>query len=306
MSGGRLIFDQISGKNQRDGSLTGMSPVLVLCLGGVLFANQAALANGKQEQTIALAAYEACVPADAAAVRVEGDGRGVFVSSAGERYFASDLHRPDDRSVSHSSNRGEEASGAGWVEAVSAGVENRWGLTPAWIVLHGEGGIQLLQAERLLRGEALFAPDRAEGGCADILRQAEARARAENAGLWEDKGAAPIYSTGRPESLTEMTGHYVIARGRIVSLGKTERTRYLNFGHYWKTDFTVTLGASDEERLDAALARSGWHVEELAGKTVELRGVVQERDGPHIALHHPEQLVVLEDKRAARGGQYSN
>ncbi|MFC6654282.1 hypothetical protein ACFQEX_01415 [Roseibium salinum] len=171
------------------------------------------------------------MPAGSTSVPVVRDEEGGVFASSGERYFAGDLYRPRNASGARDDTAGAAAPR---LEAVPAGEENRWGLRPAWIVVDGGKGKQLLQAVRLLRGEALFAPDRAEGACAEILRQAEAEARSKSAGLWGDKNAAPIYSTARPEPLKKMTGYYVIAAGRIVSLGKTERTRYLNFGNYWK------------------------------------------------------------------------
>ncbi|KZM51074.1 hypothetical protein OA90_05175 [Labrenzia sp. OB1] len=248
-----------------------------------------------RDQPLARAAYDACVPADAASIAVEkSEEDGVFVAPSGQRYLASELHVPAPRPKGALSAAGLVVGAAPGLEAVATGPENRWGLTPAWIVLKDGETRELLQAVRLMSGAAVFAPDREDSVCAGLLRLAETAARREQRGLWGDKMAAPVYSAARPGLLEEKTGDYVIVKGRVVSLGKTESTRYLNFGKYWKTDFTVTLKASDEAIFDAALGRSGWQVEELAGKFVELRGFVQVRDGPHMALHHPEQLVVLE------------
>lgn|GEM_PF-1984796 len=291
MSSGRL-------RSERQAKKSGRGPVdarLVVCLAGLLLGRGAALA-GELDQTIALATYQACVPAAIASVGIETvDEDGVFADASGQRFFASDLYRPNAAMALESTGYLGGGSGSSTdIEAVPLGPENRWGLVPAWITVRQAGEVQLLQSLLLSEGVALFMPGRAEGACADLLRQAEGEARRNRKGLWEDKAAAPVYSAAKPEPLLERTGDYVIVRGRVVSLGKTDSTRYLNFGKYWKTDFTVTLKTSDEAIFDAALGGSGRHVEALAGKTVELRGVVQEWDGPHIALHHPEQLIVLD------------
>lgn len=190
--------------------------------------------------------------------------------------------------------------------AVPIGPADRWARVPAWIVLQQEGSVELWQIRQLEQGDAFFAPLHAQADCAEALRLAERRARAQGKGLWQGGGAGLTYRTERPETWEDAAGRYVIARGRVVSLGKTRSTRYLNFGRYWKTDVTGTVRVSDEDDFNAALGLEGWNLDTLTGHFVELRGVVVFKDGPHIALRNPEQLVVLEDKRAGRDGQGNN
>ncbi|WP_269585040.1 hypothetical protein [Roseibium sp. Sym1] len=237
---------------------------------------------------------------------VPGTGEPLFLSADGTRYFASDVRFPGRGGEHMAPVSRNDLSADSDFAAVPAGPPNRWGLVPAWIVLREAGGSHLWQARQLEAGHALFAPDRATADCADALRRAEGRARRAHAGIFGRKRAGPIYSAARPGTFKETAGRYVIIRGRIVSLGKTARTRYLNFGKYWKTDVTGTLNASDEEDFNAALERAGWSLDALAGRYVEMRGIVEHRDGPLIALRHPEQLVVLDDKRAGRDGQGNN
>ncbi|MDN3721104.1 hypothetical protein QW131_22665 [Roseibium salinum] len=172
------------------------------------------------------------MPAGSTSVPVVRDEEGGVFASSGERYFAGDLYRPRNASGARDDTAGAAAPR---LEAVPAGEENRWGLRPAWIVVDGGKGKQLLQAVRLLRGEALFAPDRAEGACAEILRQAEAEARS--------KKRRPV---GRQERRADLFDSEAGAAqeddGILRDCGrthrqpwkKTERTRYLNFGNYWK------------------------------------------------------------------------
>ncbi|WP_428687964.1 hypothetical protein [Roseibium sp.] len=253
-------------------------------------------------------AFEACVPEEAREVPVSGPtSEGLFVAASGERFFASDLHVPEAAAPDRGPSEDDFSVSTGQWEAVAQGSENRWGLIPAWImIIDGTTGRRLYQVEQLRQGKALFAPVHAAGACADSLRQAERQARHDRSGLWRDRKAWPVYSAAAPERLSAQAGRYSIIEGRIVSLGKTEHTRYLNFGRYWKTDFTGSLKIQDEEVFNAALGRAGWELDALTGVTVELRGVVQERDGPLITLRHPEQLVVTEHKRAGRAGQDSD
>ncbi|POF32753.1 hypothetical protein [Roseibium marinum] len=290
MSSGRLSGRTRAGHGGRGR----INPRWVLCLAGLVLAAGSAQAE-ERDQPFARAAAETCVPTDTAPVNIEKSAEdGVFIAPTGQRYFTSDLYFPDPRPAPEDSGTDGVTGAVSGFEAFPNGPANRWGLTPAWIVLRDGDAGELLQAVQLMEGAAVFAPEQADSACAGLLRLAETAARRDHRGLWADKTAAPVYSAARPGLIEEKTGDYVIVRGRVVSLGKTESTRYLNFGKYWKTDFTATLKTSDEAIFNAALGRSGWKVEELAGKFVELRGFVQVRDGPHIALPHPEQLVVLE------------
>jgi micrococcal nuclease len=80
----------------------------------------------------------------------------------------------------------------------------------------------------------------------------------------------------------------LIVRGTVVRVAPTERYLYLNFGADWRRDFTVRVRRAE---LKGALAGLG--VEGLAGRSIEVRGVVLEAGGPLIELSHPEQLLVL-------------
>nr|WP_319384648.1 hypothetical protein [uncultured Roseibium sp.] len=230
---------------------------------------------------------------------------GTFEGADGARYHAVDL-RPLTNGARRESMQADLTTGAASYLAVPVAGPDRWGLVPAWIVRQGRDETQLFQAEILESGAALFAPDAASGECADHLRAAEHAARRARSGHWRDAAGATLFSTWEPETFAGRDGNYVIATGRVVSLGKTASTRYLNFGRYWKTDFTVTFKSSEENTFNAALGRSGHMVDDLEGHSVEVRGVLQERDGPYIALRHPEQLVVLKGRRVVSGGQDGN
>lgn len=241
-------------------------------------------------------AFKDCAVDPAKGVRVTFDPvENLFLATDGTRFFASDLHFPERTAGGTSTDEEAEDLSTENFSAIALGAPNRWGLTPAWIVTGRAGEAGLWQARQLEAGRALFAPGHGAAACAQALRRAESHARRAGMGIWRQGGTVRIYSTDRPASLEAAAGQYVIARGHIVSLGKTRRTRYLNFGKYWKTDVTGTLKTADEELFSAALGGTPGTLDALAGRFVELRGVVELKDGPLIALRHPEQLVVLDD-----------
>ncbi|GAA0785428.1 hypothetical protein [Roseibium denhamense] len=220
---------------------------------------------------------------------------GVFQAADGSRYFASDVimdrHLPLD-----------DLAMPGPLIAVSTGTENRWGEVPAWILGTGPDA-GLYQEQMLRKGAAIFEPRQAKGQCAEALWSAEHDARVAGRGLWSGTAPSVRYGSRTLGRLVEAAGRYVIVEGRIVSVGKTRSTRYLNFGRYWKEDFTATWPADEEAVFEAHIQRFGQSVDDLGGAAVEIRGTLQIRDGPYIALLRPEQLRLLETKRAIRDGR---
>ncbi len=64
---------------------------------------------------------------------------------------------------------------------------------------------------------------------------------------------------------------------------------YVNFGRRWSEDFTATVLRRNERSLTA----SGLKLRSLGGRTVRVRGVVEERGGPWIEITRPEQIEIL-------------
>lgn len=143
-------------------------------------------------------------------------------------------------------------------------------------------------AERLLAaGVALVGPaprDAADGPCRARLLAAEAAARVARRGLWAD-GTLALEAADDPLIITR-AGRYAIVEGRVVSLGKAGRTRYLNFGRRWSLDFTATIAESE-----GAWPR-GWGIGPVAleGSRVRVRGWLEADDGGLVRLGRPEDL----------------
>ncbi|MTH96921.1 hypothetical protein [Roseibium sp. RKSG952] len=222
--------------------------------------------------------------ADAPLIAVKGpDALGRFFDREGQGYVVTDIHLPGDRQSGLESMQP--------FHAAPSGPPDRWGMRPAWIFA-GPDGAGLLQAALLREGDALLQPDTGSDDCLEALRAAEWTARRSAKGLWQDP--VPLYGANRPDSMAAAEGSYILAFGRLVSLGKTRSTRYLNFGRHWKTDFTVSWQVSLDPLVESHLQRSGVSLEALGGQLIEVRGIVEMRDGPHIELTHPAQLRVYQ------------
>lgn len=124
--------------------------------------------------------------------------------------------------------------------------------------------------------------------CLDQLFAAERQARAERLGIWAD----PYYSVraaDRPEALLQRAGHYELVEGRVLRAERSGQRVFLNFGRFWKEDFTAVIEAPALKLFE----RDGIDPLGLDGVLVRIRGWVDDRDGPRIEVTHPEQIEVL-------------
>jgi endonuclease YncB( thermonuclease family) len=149
------------------------------------------------------------------------------------------------------------------------------------VVAHAERADGVwLQRALLERGLAQVQTRPGETARADEMLAIEQDARAARCGLWTE----PVFMAQDPTGLARSTGRFRIVRGRVVRVAPTERYVYLNFGADWRTDFTVRVQLGELAGIDLA---------GLAGRTIEVRGVVLEAGGPLIELSHPEQMQVV-------------
>jgi micrococcal nuclease len=141
-----------------------------------------------------------------------------------------------------------------------------------------------LQGALLEQGLAQVQTRPGEAARAAEMLALEQTARAAGRGLWAEAAFMPQ----DPGALDDSTGRFRIVRGRVLRVAPTEGYVYLNFGADWRADFTVRVRRTELEGLLAGTALEG-----LAGRLVEVRGVVLQAGGPLIELSHPEQMQVL-------------
>ena len=162
----------------------------------------------------------------------------------------------------------------------SVGTTDRYGRRLGVISFDG----QSLQETLLSDGKALIAAQSIDPVCLQVLRAAEARGRRSRLGVWAE-GLFPIKSNDLVK-LTKHEGQFVVAEGRIRSVGNRESLIYLNFGKFWSEDFTVIAHKQGRQRfrgdLDALAARSG--------ANVRVRGIIEISGGPMIRLLHESQI----------------
>jgi micrococcal nuclease len=141
-----------------------------------------------------------------------------------------------------------------------------------------------LQGALLEQGLAQVQTRPGEAARAAEMLALEQSARAAGRGLWAQAAFMP-QDAG---ALRDSTGRFRIVRGRVLRVAPIEGYVYLNFGADWRADFTVRVRRTE---LEGALA--GTDLGGLAGRLVEVRGVVLQAGGPLIELSHPEQMQVL-------------
>lgn len=176
---------------------------------------------------------------------------------------------------------------------------------PAQIILRtdrGQPDADWLQAALLAGGQAFLYIYPDQISCAEALRASEKSAQLSGKGIWKldlsrqvpifpSAGMEPLF-VGAVEHLTmeRAAGRYGIIRGVVLSTGSAGRWRYLNFGRNYAQDFTVRMTAGVETRL----SESGFPLKALKNKRVEVRGVIQSKDGPMIDVFDAAQIVIEE------------
>jgi micrococcal nuclease len=144
-----------------------------------------------------------------------------------------------------------------------------------------------LQQAMVERGFVRVRPFAGEDSCLDALRAGEREAREARRGLWRDAEFSVV--SAYDPSLIERNGLYVVVEGRVISVGHGDRVDFLNFGHVWRRDFTVLVGATAARRL----AESGRSTDTMIGKRVQVRGIMEESGGPAIRLSDPGEIEIL-------------
>jgi hypothetical protein len=92
-----------------------------------------------------------------------------------------------------------------------------------------------------------------------------------------------------PTDPTPAVEGFQVLRGTVVSVGRTDRFLYLNFGERYRESVSVRIRPRDgrswglTDRLD-----------DFVGRVVEVRGFAFEDGGPMLELDHPAQLRVVE------------
>jgi endonuclease YncB( thermonuclease family) len=166
--------------------------------------------------------------------------------------------------------------------------KDRYGRSLGQLFVVGEAGPVWVQEAMLKAGMARaygFADNRA---CMLELLAAEGRARLERLGIWGDSYYS-VRRADRPAELLELEGHYELVEGRVLLAEESQGVVFLNFGRFWKEDFTTVIDRGGLKLF----AEAGIDPRKFGGALIRVRGWVDIKDGPRIDVTHPEQIEIL-------------
>jgi Staphylococcal nuclease homologue len=243
----------------------------------------------------ALAPQGACTPATAAdrLDAVTRDGELVLRSRGAVRLSGLRLA---DGAPTHEAALAWLRDRVGREVLVAAGsARDRWDRLPARVILAGGAGRLDVALGLLETGLALVDPAIADGVCLAEALALEAAARERGLGLWAEDRYKPV-PVGNVARLQERIGQFTLVEGRIRSVGERRQQTYLNFGTNWATDFTIVVPKPVWSRLqERGLGRAA-----LEGRRIRARGVLEERQGPALAITLPEAVELLEQPSLQR------
>lgn len=160
---------------------------------------------------------------------------------------------------------------------------DRYGRLNAFVFVNGSE--TPLQYTLLARGLARFSPDIDAGPCVKALLAHEKIARDNRLGLWGETGYA-LRQAHDSAGLAAAAGRFTVVEGIVVSVRESGSMIYVNFGRRWRQALTATAARSDMRLFaDAGVALKG-----LEGRRIRVRGHVEMRGGPVIALSRPAQI----------------
>jgi micrococcal nuclease len=164
---------------------------------------------------------------------------------------------------------------------------DRYGRRLVHAFVAGAGDEVWVQGALVAQGHARVAARL--DSCAKELLPSERSARAAGLGLWSDPQFR-LRPAENPTDILAERGRFALVEGKIISVRESGGTVYLNFGRVWTRDFAVTV-LKRNERLFTA---SGMELKKLEGRRIRIRGWVEERGGPRIEAHGPEQIEIAE------------
>ena len=148
---------------------------------------------------------------------------------------------------------------------------------------------QWVQSELVAAGLARVHWLPLDPACIFALLNQERGARHANLGLWTSEPYRVLRATD--PLLEQRNGLYELVQGRVYSVGHGFYMTFLDFDRDYGRDFTVMVSPEVAERL----ASAGVPVDGLKGRTVRVRGVIEESGGAAIRLSDPAEIEVLDD-----------
>jgi endonuclease YncB( thermonuclease family) len=165
---------------------------------------------------------------------------------------------------------------------------DRYGRYFAQLFVETRSGEEWVQGALLAGGHARAYGLRGNFACAKELLAHEELARRQHLGIWSN-GVYRTMSAKHPAALMTRRGKYERVIGTVVSVGRTKSATYLNFGDDWHKDFTVRVPKS----VLSAYPGFARALDDLASKSVVVRGWIERRNGPLINVADPSQIEFI-------------
>ncbi len=108
--------------------------------------------------------------------------------------------------------------------------------------------------------------------------------------LWNND----LYKILNLEDVENAPEGFQIVEGKITKTAIKSNRIFLNFGRNWRNDFTVAI-KPESRRL---FSKDGGTPVEWQGKTIRVRGWLDEYNGPYIEVDHPERIEFIDDSVA--------
>ncbi|WP_018261173.1 hypothetical protein [Methylobacterium sp. WSM2598] len=171
---------------------------------------------------------------------------------------------------------------------------DRWERVALDAVAEEPGGDPVDLAGGLLAaGLALVDAGESDRLCRPGLLAVEAAARQARRGLWA--GDLPLRAEDAAV-LAARVGQFVVAEGRVRSVGERRSRTYLNFAPFGEEGLTVTV----TKRTWRTLLERGLTAAALRGRRARARGVVELWRGPTLDIGAAEMIEMLDEERAQR------
>ncbi len=167
---------------------------------------------------------------------------------------------------------------------------DRYGRLLAHLFLNRDGERIWVQGRLLSSGNARAYGLPGNTACLHEMLAHERVAREARVGIWSDAVYAPR-SASAPGALLRQRNSFQIVTGRIAHVAPTKSRTYLNFGSDWHSDFTAGISAG------VLRAHPEWAqtLAGLEGRRVEVRGWIEYRNGPYIAVEDVNQIEPVDE-----------
>lgn len=187
------------------------------------------------------------------------------------------------------------------VALVPAGQDrNRYGQLIRHAIVERDGQSFWIQGEMIARGHGRAYALERQNPCLAALVAIEQEARSQRLGLWRS-AAYGLRKAEDTRELMRLRSTFQVVEGRVVRVAEVRGTIYLNFGEDWRTDFSAGYRPDRKQMGAVADARR------IEGHRVRVRGWIERRNGPFIAIADWASLEVLEAAPAwAPGARSAN